>query len=83
MNHNFMLKNSSDYHFKMLCIYILQEADVDLGDVEEGFDRLTTLSKRLANHYCENEHTFNLDEFINTFKEFCEKVKACEQVHIS
>nr|KAG5685511.1 hypothetical protein BaRGS_024248 [Batillaria attramentaria] len=57
----------------------LEEAEGDLGDVDEGFERLTALSKRLATHYCENEHTFHLDEFIDTFREFCEKVKACEQ----
>lgn len=57
----------------------LEEADGDLGDVDEGFERMTALSKRLATHYCENENTFSLDEFIDTFRELCEKVKACEQ----
>ncbi|KAK7096870.1 hypothetical protein V1264_003915 [Littorina saxatilis] len=57
----------------------LEEAESDLGDVEEGFERLTTNSKRLAGHFCENENTFNIDEFLETFKEFCENVRACEQ----
>jgi hypothetical protein len=63
-----------------LSLYLLQEAEGDLGDVDEGFERIASLSKRLAGHFCENENTFSLDDFINVFKEFCEKVKACEQV---
>lgn len=37
------------------------------------------LSLKLAGHYCENEKSFKLDEFLESFREFCEKVKNCEQ----
>ena len=47
--------------------------------MDEGFDRIDVLKKRLIAHFCENEHTFKLDEFIDVFREFCEKVKSCEQ----
>ncbi|XP_067663787.1 inverted formin-2-like isoform X1 [Haliotis asinina] len=57
----------------------LEEAESDLGDVEEGLDRLTKLSVRLANHFCENEKTFQLDEFLESFREFCDMVKQTEQ----
>ncbi|KAK3099465.1 hypothetical protein FSP39_004908 [Pinctada imbricata] len=57
----------------------LEEAESDLEDVEEGIERIQKLSKRLAQHYCENERTFNLDEFLATFREFCEKIKSCQQ----
>ncbi|XP_046369459.2 inverted formin-2-like [Haliotis rufescens] len=57
----------------------LEESDSDLGDVEEGLERLTKLSGRLANHFCENEKTFHLDEFLESFREFCDMVKQTEQ----
>lgn len=37
------------------------------------------LSSKLAVHYCENEKSFKIDEFLDAFKDFCEKIKACEQ----
>jgi hypothetical protein len=52
----------------------------DLDDVEEGIDRVKKLSTKLAEHYCENERTFNVDEFLETFREFCENIKSCQQV---
>ncbi|PVD34472.1 hypothetical protein C0Q70_05747 [Pomacea canaliculata] len=57
----------------------LEVSGGDIGDVEEGFERLTTQCKRLATHFCESETSFNIDEFLDSFREFCEKVKACEQ----
>ena len=41
--------------------------------------RVQKLSIRLANHYCENENSFKVDEFLEGFKEFCEKCKSCQQ----
>lgn len=52
----------------------------DLDDVDEGITRVKTLSTKLAAHYCENEKSFNLDEFLEAFKEFCENIKSCQQV---
>ncbi|XP_060078710.1 inverted formin-2-like [Ylistrum balloti] len=57
----------------------LEDAEADIEDVEEGIERIRKLSKRLAQHYCENERTFKLDEFLDTFRDFCEKIKACQQ----
>ncbi|XP_033742495.1 LOW QUALITY PROTEIN: inverted formin-2-like [Pecten maximus] len=57
----------------------LEDAEADLEDVEEGIERIRKLSTRLAQHYCENERTFKLDEFLDTFRDFCEKIKACQQ----
>ena len=37
------------------------------------------LSNKLAVHYCENEKSFKIDAFLECFKDFCEKVKTCEQ----
>ena len=57
----------------------MQEAESDVADVDEAIERVQKLSVRLAQHYCENERTFKLDEFLDTFREFCEKVKHTEQ----
>lgn len=53
---------------------------MDLEDVEECIERVRKQSKRLAEHYCENPNSFKMDEFLDSFREFCEKVKLCEQV---
>ncbi|XP_069129729.1 inverted formin-2-like isoform X2 [Argopecten irradians] len=57
----------------------LEDAEADIEDVDEGIERVRKLSTRLAQHYCENERTFKLDEFLDTFRDFCEKIKACQQ----
>lgn len=57
----------------------MEEAMTDLDDVDEGITRVKTLSTKLAGHYCENEKSFNLDEFLEAFKEFCENIKTCQQ----
>lgn len=58
---------------------IFQEAEADISDVDEATDRVQKLSVKLACHYCENEKNFKLNEFLESFREFCEKVKTCEQ----
>ncbi|XP_052794469.1 inverted formin-2-like isoform X2 [Mya arenaria] len=57
----------------------IEQAASDISDVEEGVERVQKLSVKLAVHYCENEKSFKLDEFLEAFREFCEKVKNCEQ----
>lgn len=59
--------------------YVFQEAVSDIADVEEAIDRVQKLSVKLASHYCESEKNFKLDEFLDSFREFCEKIRSCEQ----
>ncbi|XP_045204866.2 inverted formin-2-like [Mercenaria mercenaria] len=54
-------------------------AENDIGDTEEAIERVNKLSGKLAIHYCENEKSFKIDAFLESFKDFCEKVKTCEQ----
>ncbi|KAL3879958.1 hypothetical protein ACJMK2_032234 [Sinanodonta woodiana] len=61
------------------CLDFMEEVEGDVGDLEEGIDRVKKLASRLAVHFCENENSFKLDEFLDTFREFCEKVKSCQQ----
>ena len=59
---------------------MVQEAEADTGDVEEALGRLDTLTRRLALHFCESEQAFHLSEFLDSFREFSERVKTCQQV---
>lgn len=63
-------------------VWFLQEADADLEETQDVIERIRKQSSRLAQHFCENEKTFNLDEFLATFRHFCEKIKACQQVSL-
>ncbi|XP_060576216.1 inverted formin-2-like isoform X2 [Ruditapes philippinarum] len=56
----------------------ISEAENDLTSIEGSIDQIKVLCTKLAVHYCENEKTFKVDEFIEAFKDFCEKVKSCE-----
>lgn len=57
----------------------LEDAEADLEEVQVTMDRLDARFKRLAQHYCENERTFKHTEFLESFRDFCEKVKTCQQ----
>lgn len=57
----------------------VSEAEEDIKDVSEAVERVQKLSSKLAVHYCENEKSFKIDEFLEAFRDFCEKVKSCEQ----
>ncbi|XP_052280011.1 inverted formin-2-like [Dreissena polymorpha] len=57
----------------------IKQASSDIDDVDEAIERVKTLSTKLAEHYCENEKSFKLDEFLDSFREFCEKIKNCQQ----
>ncbi|ESP03685.1 hypothetical protein LOTGIDRAFT_171217 [Lottia gigantea] len=56
----------------------IEEAQNDLADVEECLERIDKLSAKLRDHFCEN-NPFNVNDFLNSFLEFTEKVKLCEQ----
>ena len=40
---------------------------------------IKSLTKQLAKHFCEPEKSFKLEECLNTFNVFCQKVKQCEK----
>ena len=56
-----------------------QEADGDLSDVDESSEHLNRQRSRLAQHYCENEASFNLEEFLTAFRDLhpFDKLSAC------
>lgn len=83
-----MFQNLIHFIFKSAIVYLsyewkpysmFQEAANDITDTEEAIERMKKLSSKLAVHYCENEKSFKIDEFLDAFRDFCEKVKTCEQ----
>ena len=58
----------------------LQEAQQQVSTLEDDISKLKELSGKLAEHFCEDPKTFQLEEFLSTFKDFCEKVKQCSKV---
>ncbi|BFZ15249.1 hypothetical protein BsWGS_18289 [Bradybaena similaris] len=73
------LAASSDEEIKSQFGEFLEEADGDLSDIDDALERLNKQTTKLAEHYCENQNTFNLEEFLGAFREFCDRVKACQQ----
>ncbi|GAB1608269.1 inverted formin-2-like, partial [Argonauta hians] len=61
----------------------MEDAECDLEEVENSIDRLDKCSRYVAKHFCENERTFNLAEILEIFREFCVKVKNCQQENIN
>ncbi|XP_045204918.2 inverted formin-2-like [Mercenaria mercenaria] len=56
----------------------IKEAENDITDTEKAIEQVKELCNELAVYYCENEKSFKVDEFIESFKDFCEKVKTSE-----
>ncbi|XP_052825424.1 inverted formin-2 [Octopus bimaculoides] len=61
----------------------MEDAECDLEEVEKSIERLDKCSRYVARHFCENERTFNLAEFLEVFREFCVKVKNCQQENVN
>ncbi|CAI9725766.1 Hypothetical predicted protein [Octopus vulgaris] len=61
----------------------VEDAECDLEEVEKSIERLDKCSRYVARHFCENERTFNLAEFLEVFREFCVKVKNCQQENVN
>lgn len=63
--------------FVLLCF---QDAKTKLEGVKDGMKEINDLSTKVAVHFCENESSFKLEEFLSIMKTFCEKVHQCQKV---
>ena len=52
-----------------------------MEETKKGLDKIRELSSRVAVHFCENESSFKLEEFVSIMKSFFEKIKQCEKVN--
>ena len=69
-----------EYFFHIIQNNLLQNAEKDIAKLKESLDEIDTLSKKMADHFCEEESKFKLEECLDVFKQFCDKVKQCQQV---
>ncbi|XP_060080025.1 inverted formin-2-like [Ylistrum balloti] len=55
------------------------DAKSEIKELNAGLEKITTLGKKLAEHFCENEQSFKIEECVATMTTFCEKVQQCEK----
>lgn len=54
-------------------------AKAQLSELSSSFDKIGQLSRRLAEHFCEEESRFSVEECLHIFNNFCEKVKLAQK----
>lgn len=57
----------------------IKSAQEELAEVQGKMEKVADLTKKLCHHFCETEKTFKLEECLNIFKAFCEKVIQCKK----
>ncbi|KAJ8298505.1 hypothetical protein KUTeg_025036 [Tegillarca granosa] len=57
----------------------LQDAKNEVKSLQDGLKKIEQLTVKLAEHFCENDKSFKVEEFINTMKTFCEKIEQCRK----
>ena len=62
-----------------LKVYV-QGAKAELEETQRKVTTVGELTHKLCAHFVENEKTFRLEECLNIFKSFCEKVIQCKKV---
>ncbi|XP_052276568.1 inverted formin-2-like isoform X5 [Dreissena polymorpha] len=73
-----MLTTSSD-DVKQQYREFIQRVKVELDKVKVGAAGIVEVSKKLAAHFCEDEASFKLEEFLSMITLFCSKVKQCQK----
>jgi hypothetical protein len=61
----------------------VQEAEEELDKVKKMLEKVVKLTKKLCLHFVENEQSFKLEECLNIFKNFCDKVIQCKKVRVT
>ncbi|KAH7969340.1 hypothetical protein HPB52_016830 [Rhipicephalus sanguineus] len=59
--------------------FINSTAKAQLSELSSSFDKIGELSRRLAEHFCEEESRFSVEECLHIFNNFCEKVKLAKK----
>lgn len=57
----------------------VQRAQGQLRELSASLDQIGQLSSRLAEHFCEDENRFSVEECLHIFNNFCEKVKLAQK----
>lgn len=72
------LKSSSD-EIRQQFESFVTSAKEEMSETKKGLQKIRDMSSRVAMHFCENESSFKLEEFISIMKSFFEKVKQCKK----
>ncbi|KAH7969341.1 hypothetical protein HPB52_016831 [Rhipicephalus sanguineus] len=59
--------------------FINSAAKAQLSELSSSFEQIGQLSRRLAEHFCEEEGRFSVEECLHIFNNFCEKVKLAQK----
>lgn len=57
----------------------IKDSESEVNSVQGKLSEISSLAKRLAHHFCEQEKSFKLEECLNTFNTFCQKVQQCQK----
>lgn len=68
-----------DADFKRHFSGFVDRAKAQLNELSSSFDEIGQLSRRLAEHFCEEESRFSVEECLHIFNNFCEKVKLAKK----
>ncbi|XP_012943897.1 inverted formin-2 [Aplysia californica] len=57
----------------------IKDAQNETNTIQGKLAEIKDLTVKLAHHFCEQEKSFKLEECLNNFNVFCQKVKQCEK----
>jgi len=57
-----------------------QDAKGEVKELENLIEEIHHLSNTLATYFCEDKGSFKLEECLDTIRNFCDKIKQCQQV---
>uniref|UniRef100_A0A2C9K4F2 FH2 domain-containing protein n=1 Tax=Biomphalaria glabrata TaxID=6526 RepID=A0A2C9K4F2_BIOGL len=71
--------SQSDGDIKDYFDQFIKEANIKVNLVQGKLVQIQELTLKLSHHFCEPEKGFKLEECLNNFYTFCQKVKQCEK----
>ncbi|CAH1778221.1 unnamed protein product [Owenia fusiformis] len=66
---------------KTFCLFV-KNTNVEVSKLKDGISEINSLTSHLADHFCENQTKFKLEECFKTFKTFCDKIKQCKKENL-
>ena len=66
-------------HASMI-LALLQEVDTDIEDLKNRLEGVKEDSSKLADMFCEDNKNFKLEELLQIFRTFCDKIGQCLKV---
>ena len=63
-----------------LCLCVGQSSHESMESFDQSLSDVEAMAARLAEHFCEEENRFKIEECLEIFRTICENVKKCKQV---